>query len=661
MSVSTNPIHIGKDDARAYHPKPDAFKNSSKITPRRWLNPYYSLETRIGTISERSLDKSLSKQDVADLKDGLKLAHSWIWPTKTIKAILSNLSEQTVKAFLNEIFVNGSDKEIEYYLDGTLNFLNDKALLNISGFKTADVANASFKIHSLTKTTALKSAYAKEGRAAWKEFIVELKYFTHQLISILIRLTGINELIREKKKWYQDSGGLSSYEASSKLETYLKMVGYPAAIFGIIYSYVQFTLPALALTLVTIISIIALVMFYTRYCKPCPIDQVGLKNLSIDILSKNSPIYPRQDILKRIEAAFQAKKGVILVGSPGEGKSWLARSFAEQVAAGKICSFIKDPHVFWCNSSNFTEMGPNACSFSSIEENFKKFNEQVIFFFDEFQAFFKKGNGIIGNNCGEQIKTFCEDFKYIIAATTTDEYEEHVEKQTAIDSRRFEKIVVNPMLSPEIKIILSQYLESKDSKINFDSSVFDYIIEKANILKTKSSTVDEACKMLSTAIIKMTSVRQIILEDSLLGLENQTGMIEQTLINGEAGHDLKKMEELADELVKSRAKLQEIKLELKEKNSQTAKMQKMENYKLKLKNQSYNLDPCMGRGNGSAGLIKDSSLARKWYKLQASIQVVSEFITRERKSLGLPTSLNKDLIDIILEEKVKGKDILIAK
>ncbi|MBA3604303.1 MAG: AAA family ATPase [Parachlamydiaceae bacterium] len=658
MSILTNSIHIGNSNAKACLPKPSANINFPKITPRKWLNPYHSLETRICAITERSLDKALSKQDVTDLKDGLKLAHSWIWPSKTIRTILSNLSQQTIKTFLNEIFVSGSDKEIEYYLEGTLNFLKDNTLLNISGFKTADVANASFKIHSLTKTTATKSVYAKEGRAAWKEFMVELKYFTHQLISIMISLTGINELIREKKKWYQDSGGgLSSFEANSKLKTYLKMIGYPAAIFGIIYSYVQFTIPALALTSLTIISVIALAMFYTRYCKPCPIDQVGLKNLTIDLLSKNSPIYPRQDILKKIEAAFQAQKGVILVGSPGAGKSWIARSFTEQVAAGKICNFIKDPQVFFCNSSNFTEMGPNACSFNSIEENFKKFNDQVIFFFDEFQALFKNKKAL-GNNCGEQIKTFCEDFKYIIGATTTDEYAEYVEPQTAIVSRRFETIVVNPMLSSEIKITLSQYLESKDSKINFESSVFDYIIEKAVILKSnKTSTVDEACKLMNSAIKKMTSVRQNILEDSFLNLENKIGMIEQTLINGEAGHDLKKMEELANKLLKKRAKLQEVKLEIKKKNLQTARMKKMENYKLKLTYQSYNLDSCMGRSDGNAGLIKESPLARKWYKLNASIKVVSEFIAKERISLGLPTSLNKDLIDAILEEKLKGKEI----
>ncbi|MBA2727449.1 MAG: hypothetical protein H0U49_04670 [Parachlamydiaceae bacterium] len=73
----------------------------------------------------------------------------------------------------------------------------------------------------------------------------------------------------------------------------------------------------------------------------------------------------------------------------------------------------------------------------------------------------------------------------------------------------------------------------------------------------------------------------------------------------------------------------------------------MEAYLLKLKHQSYQI------ANPGVNLSKDSSLARKWNELHVSMNIVSEFIAKERVALNLPKCLNKDLIDNILRERSK--------
>lgn len=621
--------------------------NFSNLLLISHINPYRNLEARIGDIAHRKFKGRLSIQDRSDLQKAFNLAHSWTWPAGRMKKLLATLSQETIKDFMLNSLSSEGEKDFAHFLNSCCSVLNDKVLLGLSGFRTNEVANLSFNIHSLTKSTALKNVLEKEFRARLEEFMVEVKYIFHQICGVMISLTGINEVTREKKgRWHSREEKLSSYEANDKYEMYLKIIGYPATLFGIIYSYVEFTSPAIFLTLLTIVSVLAFAALYNLYWKPCPIDQPGLKNLSIDLLNEKDPIYPRKDILKKIEAAFQAKKGVILVGAPGAGKSWIARSFAQQVAANKICPFLKSPQVFSGNASSLGSYGEGA-SFADLEENFKNYRNQVVFFFDEFHSLFKDTKKF-QNASGELIKTFCEDFKYVIGATTTDEYNQFIKNQPAIDERRFTIIHVNAMEPEQIKIALSNHLESQNLKLNFNSEVFDYIISKAKQFNPKTSNVDAAYSLLNCAIQKMSSLRHHEQEDLIVNLEDQLSLIEQKLINGEAANDLSKMKELTIQLQNKKNEISLVKNELEQKKGREQKMQKMEAYLQKLKLQSYRL------AKPDFNLSWDSSLTREWNELHVHIRIVSEHIAKERLALGLPQCLNKELIDNILKERSKN-------
>ncbi len=610
-----------------------------------WLNPQRDLEARIHAISKQKYFWTFSLQQRDDLKQGLKLSHSWSWGSGRIKALLLTFPKEAIKTLMLDLIAS-DESNIDHYLQLCCNLQNTKALLDLTQFKTIKIAETSFNMHCLTKSSALKNTYLKrEGLSSWQGFVIELKYFINQFINVLITLTGLNEITRKKVR-YNGENGLESYEAKNKFEMYLQIVGYPITLFGLIYSYIEFQTPAIILTIAIIVSVIASVLFYNRYLKPCPIDHAGLKNLTIDLLRESDPIYPRKEILKKIELAFQRKKGVILVGEPGAGKSWVARSFVQQISQKKICAFIKNPQVFSCNASSFSNHGFSENSFASMEENFIRHKDQVVFFFDEFHSLFKE-NKTHGNAPAEQIKTFCEDFKYVIGATTTAEYNRYIKNQPAIDERRFEIIHVNPMDFSQIKISLSELLESKSLNFNFDADVFDYIINNAKRFNPKTSTVDAAHSLLNNAIQKLVSITPHELKDHLVRLKEELDLIEQSMIHGAIQIDSKKMEEQIIKLHAKKAEIVQAKASLNQTKLRIEKIQNREAYLLELKNQSYKL------AKESMNLAKNPMLAREWYQLHACIKTVKEFVIKERKSLGLPYSLNNELVEKIIEERTK--------
>lgn len=613
-----------------------------------WTNLYYRpLEQRIRILAQQAISDNLSAQQKADLRQGFKLAHGWTWPAGRMRTLLSSIPEETIKVFMKELLTTANDKDVEYYFERCINFLTEHTLLDLSGFKTDKVAAASFRLSGLTRSTALKSGIEKEGRAIWKEFLIELKHCIHQILRVLISAVGLNEITRQKHaRFGPQADDMSSVGAHAKLESYLKLIALPATLFGLFQPYVKLKTPALLLTTTTVVTALTALVAYNRYWKPCPIDHSGMKNLTLDLLRENSPIYPRWDVLKKIEAAFQAKKGVILVGPPGAGKSWIVRSLVEQVSLGKLCSFVKNAQMFSCNGSSIKfGGGPESTLLVATEERFKQYRGQVMFFIDELHNLFKS-DSIFGDSVGEELKTFCEDFKYVIGATTTDEFHTFIRDKTTIVDRRFEIIHLEPMQQRQIQVALSQYLERTNSKIAFDSSVIDYIIEKAGTFNPNTSTIDAAHALLNRAIQKMTSVVHSELIERVVQLEDALGVMEQQAINGEHGLDL---ETLTDQLGRKQAELATAREELEQKNLRTQRMQRMQIYRLKLKRDSYRLStPHIDWDNKRA-------LARQWIALHARIRIVEGVIAHERESLGLPRCLDRTLIDCVLAERANGR------
>jgi hypothetical protein len=604
------------------------------------INPYHNLETRIQEIAQQTFnDTPLSTEQTNTLRQAIKLAHGWTWPAGRMRSLLQTLPNDAIQVFIQELLARGSDRDVDFYLEQCLGILNNQSLLELSGFSTTEKAASWYRARGLIKETALRTNVGREGLAILREFIVEGKCFFHQILNILVIFVGLSELSRARAS--RQEMAMQGFQVQGKIESFWKLVALPATIYGMIHRGVQFKTPAVILTGVIITASLVALVAYNRYWVPCPIDHFGMRNLSIEMLRNNDPIYPRADILTRIESAFRARKGVILVGKPGAGKSWIVRSFVQQALAGKICRFIQNPQIFYCNASTFKSFDFESCNFASIEDQFKKHPDQVVFFFDELHALFK-ADGLNGTTAADELKTFCEEFKYVIGATTTQEYEKHIIDQTAIADRRFEVIHVGPMKETEIKIALSQHLESRNFKLSYDVNVIDYIIEKARNLNSSTSQIDAAQSLLSSAIQKMTATTFSALEQNIVKLEESLGVLEGQMLQATLESNT---DELEKQILAIKAHIAEAKSELSQKKQQVERLKKIEAYYLKLKQQTYRL------ANPQINLMDNARLARVWMELHAKIRATDIYIAAERMRLGFPVRLDRDLIDEILSER----------
>jgi ABC-type dipeptide/oligopeptide/nickel transport system ATPase component len=605
-----------------------------------WFNPYHALEMRIKRIAANIF---LSPENKADLQRAFDLAHGWTWPAGRMKKLLSMTRKEHIQELLDEWFKNGSEKEITIHLERYLSLLNQKSLLKFSKLNTPAKAASWFHSRGLIKNSALKSSFEKEGKAIFKEFWIEVKYFFFHILDILVGLLGVNELGERKHNHHSSDERMDEYQAIHKIEAYGRLIGFPAILFGFIYTYIQFKTVAFGLATLGAVSTLVALVAYQRFLKPCPKDHYGLKNLTIDTLSSNEPVYPRHDIAKALEGAFKEKKGVILVGEPGSGKSSTPCSLVEQMEDGKICTFIKNPQVFSCGASKFKSRSYDSSTLDSIAERFKKYKEQVIFFFDEAHAFFKKFQGSSGE---DDLKMFCEIFKYVILATTVKEFNKHIKNQPAIVDRRFIVIKVGKLDEAIITIILSQFLQTKHPKIKLGAQVIEHIVRKAETFNSKTSKIDAAQSLLNRAITEMRMNVFKDLEMQIGALEDQEKLLDQQLFHAEIGQG----DNLGQKLEAIRAAIRDLKDQLAKKNRQAERMNKIEGYVLKLKEQSFRMaDPAIK-------LDPNSKLGREWIALHAKIRVVADFIARERKALSLPQCLDRSLIDKILKERNSKKD-----
>lgn len=600
-----------------------------------WVNPYHNLETRIQALASKNL---LSIQDKKDVQRAVQLAHGWTWPAGRMRTLLEGSLSKHIQELADELLKGGDEKVISKKLQQYLDLLNTAVLLDLSDLKTSDKAASWFHSRGLIKKSLLKNHFEKEGRAILKEFWFESKYYFHHILDILVSLLGINEIALSKHSRWSSDDRMSEFEAVSKLEAYGRLIGYPAIVFGFIYSYIEFKAVAFSLTTAVILLSLVTLVAYERYWKPCPKDHYGLKNLTLEMLRSKEHIYVRQEILRKIERAFKEKKGVLLVGEPGAGKSWIPRSMVEQMREGKSCTFMRDPQVFSCGASRFKTR--DSTSLDSIAERFKKYKDQVIFFFDEFHSFFKV-DGANGMSQADDIKMFCEDFKYVIGATTTKEYDEFVKKQPAIIDRRFIVVKVGKLEDKKIKTILSQFLQIHHPTISLDVKTIDYIIKKAKDFNANTSKIDAAQTLLNLAVKEIETIEFTTLESKIDQLEAEKNLLEQELLQAQIGKD----HDLTIKLEKKQKEIDRSKKQLDQKNRQADRMKKVEAYYLKLKQEGFQVaDPAVT-------LSPDSPLERKWVELQAKIKVIGDFLEKERGRLSLPTRLDKALIDKIIKEK----------
>ena len=605
-----------------------------------WFNPYDELgnrnydelESRISDIANREL---FTEQDVIDLKNAYYFANRSVWPVQSLRDLLSTFPQARVNQFIATLMERENIKDIDALLHTVIE------IARLTGFDSDAAAAISFENHGFAKETALKSQYGEELRTIFQEAYLFLSQLSHEIIQLTLSLFGVEELTRTK--YFRGPGYGGNRDSYSKYQIYQDLFFLPFTIFGGIYAVLEMELISFLITAAIVIAASVLIIAYNRYWKPCPRVFQGLVNLNMAMIKEHDPIYHRNDILERIKAAFNSGKGVLLIGEPGSGKTLIANAIAELANDGALSSKLTNPQVFSFNAADCKPF--EGVSLLEIEESFTKYKDQVVFFIDEIKALFETNNQF-SSASSQKIKTFAETFRYIIGATTREEYNEVIRDNNTIINRRFEVVEVPAMSEEEIRETLMGFMQGSRSNIPIDPEVFDYIIANASDLGT--STIDAAVSILKRAIEKVVTVEPVDLIAEVTDGECQMENVRHQMMqgNGHISNDLnQQMRNLRAEHAASLEALHVREVRI-------ARLQQMEQYHAQLKRECYVMaDP-------ESPYVDGSPLADKWKQLHALLNFAREFIQRERTALQLPYRIDQAMIEAIIQERRERIEVI---
>jgi hypothetical protein len=567
-------------------------------------------------------DQKLLKECIRKHKEEFKNI-----PLNKLKIIFSDLLQE--------------DITLAGHVEAVLDLFDKDNLLDMANLKEN---KATISIHSdaLLKDKALESVLMTKFKAYAQEMAPEIISLGHHVIEIFISICGLNQIGPNN----QDDGPWrhinSSYEAKAKYELYLGMFAYPTTLFSSIYAYVGIASVAAAGAGLSILATIVFAAIYMRFLRPCPLYGTGLETLTSRVLrQEEDPLYWRIDLLDKIQKALASRKGVILIGKPGEGKSATIRALAQYMVSDNcLDKNFKYKLLFQMTLSKQYGQSP----FDTTYSEYKNYPNDAMFYIDEIQEVFKKDK-LQGDKAQDDLKRFCNTFTYVLAATTTEEYEKHIKNTEAKDTilRRFTVIELEPSSDQEVEDSLYYALARKAAPDNLvDNGVIPYIVNKALQFKSDTAKIDAAHSLLSRALHALRSESSNELEKEILKMEQEYKILETKLWFERDEKDL-------SAYLKLKINLDEKKLELNNKKEKLKRIKTTEALFLKTKRSRY-----ASAAKIHPTLEKNPSLMKQWLKKEVMTQILDQTIRNEKMNVGLQPALSAELIDkIIAQEPAK--------
>lgn len=601
--------------------------------------PHYELSNQIESIKgkvQKDPAYVINADELTQIKEAFVQSRS-TFGGKLLKALTQLPPDEVSKALLAFMGEQEGKADVGPTIEKFLQLLDIEGLKNFTHLDDQKV-DENILVQTLLKDEALKSILEVKGRAIWKEISVEIYYFIHHLIETCISWTGLTEIKGHSRRSPFNQGEISAYEAKSKIEAYLALLGYPSIIFASAFGILGSAVTAGIATGIIVAASLLMIPIYMRYLRPCPKEYDGFSNLNEKMMEKDCPpIYKRRDILTRIQNAFLAGKGVILTANPGVGKTTVVDSLAELVVSKQSEKFLAGTQLFSANASKMGEGGMGNLNFTGLENTFKRHNKDVVFFFDEIESIFKKS--ITNHKPVDPLLTFHDKFRYIICATTTEQYNNTIRDKEKAFNRRFVHIEINPLEKTELEVALYEYLHFKAPELALEENVIPYIIEKASAFNSQTSQVDAATSLLSTAIVKATVLSGGQLERDANALNLEADSLQKNMLHKGPSSAF------TDEIQKYQQVMKDLKgkkIKLVKRQKELDKIKKLEQTCLTLKHSTYNI----------ASEVKDHNPKKtlEWLKKQAHYKILTEFLAQKKAKIGLPTSINKELIDQIVLE-----------
>jgi len=410
---------------------------------------------------------------------------------------------------------------------------------------------------------------------------------------------------------------------------------------------------------------------YFKYLKPAPRSIQGCQNLTAQAAAGNLVnVAGREhyidEVAKTLIASRQKPKThPLLIGRSGVGKTEIMKGFAQAVAEGRYPE-LKGKQVFYVNTADLTN--PNVIggvfetplSLEKIQKRIRHRREDVILIFDEIHQATK---GDKKGNLAERLKTLLDDgqenFPYVIAATTDEEFAKYILQDNDALARRFKQIPIREMNKDQTMAILNKTILRQSGLIASQEAI-EVAYNLSLKLFPERPQPYMSCRILGQAITKVKNTQNSSLQAKMI---EQEASLEKILSSQllQPGLDLithyHHHKELEEEIAKIHTNLEQLKVLSQKENDHLKILQQLIDHFESSKDQIFKLSLEIEKKSGFSSsrinsLLKEFALTSV-YVNAAWEKTIQNHMAKEGKPF---VHIDLTLIQEILDSEVKMRE-----